>query len=85
MSESETLESVATQPSHRERQLEGKVEYLTQKLKEQQGVKNKKSASEDQQLLKEMADKLQAQQSYIQALEEATRNGQDNTLLQGER
>ena len=83
MSEAETLESVATQPSHREKQLEGKVEYLTQKLKEHQGVK--KSASEDQQLLKEMADKLQAQQSYIQVLEEATRNGQDNTLLQGER
>ena len=35
MSDAETLESVATQPSHREKQLEGKVEYLTQKLKEQ--------------------------------------------------
>ena len=76
---------MSTQPTHREKQLEGKIEYLTQKLKEKQGVKSKPAVANDQQILKEMADKLKAQKNYIKALEDATKTSQANQLLASEK
>ena len=56
--------------SHREKQLEGKVEYLTRLLQDQ---KREQNTIQDEALLQEMADKLKAQENYIKVLEDATK------------
>lgn len=58
-----TIKSASTNP-----QLEKKIEYLTQKLKQ---VENRDTTAEDQ-IIDEMNEKIQEQAKYIKLLEGTT-------------